>query len=465
MRKAELIKPIYKLALRKLYLGKSLGWSVNLYLLNLFRQLQMIVLRLKGTIKTFLLAMLIFSVVVACQSGKIYEPTLSLEAKEIAAIKTKVGEGLHPNTYIDAKEIAAIRTRVEAGEKPWKTAYEKMLLDANKALSVQPYSVTKNGGPKWGHDFSSERPYCGWKRVDGKKPDCRDGQINPEADRRDYEEAIALGNAVRDLGLAYAFTQDSKYADKGISLIRVWCLDKKTRMNPTFTNPQSQIELSITLPGMFYGADLLYNYSGWSAKEKKAFEDWVSAITGSAQYWSRTNNFENWRVNFIASAGSLIKNESLLNYAFARYKELIPIQMDEQGKMKKEIGRTKSLFYSLYAINAMTQVAEIARHYDVNLYDYTNESRGLKLAVDYYAPYAANPDSWDKEQIAPLKETDSVALYELAYSYWQEPAYLKVINYWGRPMIEKRILGDVSLTHANSFELDIEKNVANSAKE
>ncbi|NOX76666.1 MAG: hypothetical protein GXP17_08690 [Gammaproteobacteria bacterium] len=61
---------------------------------------------------------------------------------------------------------------------------------------------------------------------------CRDGQINPNADRGDYEAAIKLGDAVQDLGLAYAFTGEAKYADKAIGLIRGWSLDSTTRMKP-----------------------------------------------------------------------------------------------------------------------------------------------------------------------------------------------------------------------------------------
>jgi hypothetical protein len=355
-----------------------------------------------------------------------------------------------PNVYLSAEEIAAIKEQVKAGKEPWASAYRQMIGNADKALNGGTYSITKNGGPNNGHDYHTDGPYCGWKRVDGKDPDCRDGQFNSRADRADYSEAIGVGRAVRDLGMAYAFTNDKRYADKAIALIRVWTLDPKTRMTPKYTNPQSLIELSITMPGMFYGADLLGGYSGWPAQEKQDFHRWVAEFTTSAKSWTRTNNFENWRVNLIAASGALRQDKADLDYAFKRFKEIIPNQIDSKGQMTQEIKRKDSLGYSLYAINAMVQTAEIARQWNVDLYNYTTNGRGLKLALDYHAPYVASPSNWPHSQAHPY-DGNNAAIYELAYSYWEEPTYMKALQRWGRPTFETRILGAVTLTHANGL--------------
>ena len=173
----------------------------------------------------------------------------------------------------------------------------------------------------------------------------------------------------------------------------------------------------------------------------------------SALTWNRTNNFENWRVHFIASAGSLLKDETLLDYAFGRFKELVPVQIDERGRMIRELDRTNSLSYSLYAVNAMIQTAEIAKHQDIDLYSYTSDGNaGLEQALDYHAQFAASKEArgWPHEQISSLKALDNVALYEMAYAHWQKPEYLNVIEYWERPMTERRIHWHISLTHGHS---------------
>ena len=73
-----------------------------------------------------------------------------------------------------------------------------MVKNAETALDQEALTVTRKGPGE--HDYWTDSPYGGWNKVDGG-PDSRDGQINPQADRGDYYAAIALDNAVRNLGL------------------------------------------------------------------------------------------------------------------------------------------------------------------------------------------------------------------------------------------------------------------------
>ncbi|MEM8536143.1 MAG: alginate lyase family protein, partial [Chloroflexota bacterium] len=352
-----------------------------------------------------------------------------------------------PNVFMNASQIAAVKAQIQAGNQPWAASFDRLKKDADDALNKGPYSVSKNGGPNGGHNYRTEQPYCGWKRVDGKDPDCRDGKINPQADRQDYQEAIDIGAAVRDLGLAYAFTDDERYAERAAYLIRVWALDADTRMEPRYTDGQSNIELSITMPGLFYGADLISTSASWPESERRAFEQWTRDFVSSGRSWTGSNNFEWWRLVTVASGGAFLDDAETLDYAFDRYEKVMPDHVGEDGQMVKELGRTKSLMYSLYSLNAMTQIAEIARHNGRNLYDYTSGGNSLKQALDYHAPYATDQSSWGRQQIAPIEAKD-VAHYEMAYAYFGDQAYLDTLDEWGRPLYERRTMGWVSLTHA-----------------
>lgn len=358
----------------------------------------------------------------------------------------------HPNMYLDAQEIEAIKAKVQAGEEPWASAYDQLIANANNALSMTPRSVTDNGD---GHDYKTDDPYT------------TDGVYDPNADRTDYYNAIQVGHAVRDLGLAYALTQDSRYADKAIQLINTWAVNPDTYMTPKAKNngPATPghgsggvIELFITIPGMFYGADLIYNYPGWNPADKQAFFEWARTIAYDAKDQIYQNNFENWRHVFLASAAALTDDSALLNYVFDRYREVLPTQIEPSGLMHLEYTRTRGLSYSLYAINAIIQTAEIARHHGVDLYTYMAPTGdgpvGLKTALDYYAPFALNPDLWPYQQITPIVAADNMALFELAYSFWPEEIFLNVIERWGRPMDETRIMGPVTLTHGNGVALE-----------
>lgn len=229
----------------------------------------------------------------------------------------------NPNVFINQAEIDAIKAKIAANAQPWKAAYDKIVSEANSALNQSPLSVTFQGNSS--HSYKTDSPYnwsnnmpspCGSTHCDG--------QINPQADRGDYEAAIALGEAVRRLGLGYAFTGNSNYADKAIDLINAWALDSVTYMNASYGNTQSRIELSITMPALFFGADLIWNYPGWDSGERAAFASWVDSFVSTAHSWSATNNFENWRMVVIASGGALIGDSAEMNYAFDNWKALIP---------------------------------------------------------------------------------------------------------------------------------------------
>lgn len=351
--------------------------------------------------------------------------------------------------FVNRDDIAAIKKHIQEGLEPWASAYTQMIEDADKALEQESVTVTRKGDGR--HEYWTDPPYRGWNKVDKTGPDARDGQINPESDRGDYMAAIALDNAVRHLGLAYAFTDDPIYAKKAVDLLRVWCVDAKTYMEPKLTNGQSPIELYITMPGMIYGGYLVLESGVWDKGVKDGWLDWVRAFSSDVRAVEHTNNFENWRLVLLSTAGVTLGDQALLDEVFEKWRSIIDWQMSPGGGMVHETGRTKSLDYSTYALNAMSLTAEIARQQGVDLYGYTlDDGRGLEFTLDHHAPFVVNPETWPHEQIAPYKG-DNAAIFELAYARFQKPEYKAAIERWGRPMFEKRIMGPVTLTHGVAF--------------
>lgn len=345
--------------------------------------------------------------------------------------------------FFDSSDVNRIKRDVEAGNEPWASAYSHAIELADKAMDQEPVTVTRKGPGR--HEYWTDSPYGGWNKVDGG-PDTRDGQINPQADRGDYYAAIALENAVRNLGIGYVFTNDERYAEKAIGLIRTWCLDAKTHMTPELTNGQSPIELFVTIPGMFYGGGLCEESVSWKSGEWDAWLDWVGKFTTSVCEREFTNNFANWK-NVLLAISAIVRDDSAdLDEAFDQWRGLIPDQVAEDGHLTREIGRTKSLDYSTYALNAMVLTASIASRRGVDLFSYEIEGKCLEKVLDYHAPFVVDADAWPYEQIAPYKG-DNIALFELAYAWKQKPAYRAAIEKWERPMYEHRIGGPVTLTN------------------
>lgn len=335
----------------------------------------------------------------------------------------------HPRIYLNQSEVNFIKTKLN--QEPWQSAYNALISEANSLLSQGPWSVTFGGSSS--HNYQDE------------------------PNREDYIAAINVGKAVRSLGLAYSFSGNPVYAERAIYLIDVWALDPATYMNPHYTTWQGIIELSITMPGMFYGADMIYNYPGWNENDREDFLQWVNDLGVKFTTLSSVpdNNFDNWRCVLVGSAGVLTHDAGLMNFAFNRYKYNVPRHIDDYGHMIKEWGRGSGLGYSTYSMNALIQVAEIANNQGINLYAY--DSSRLKLAYDFHAPILASTDptaAWiaatGKSQV-PDYNGDNVASYELAYNYWRDVDYEAVINRWGRPMYDGRTMGGTTLTHGVGF--------------
>jgi len=405
--------------------------------------------------------------------NKGFYATLLVSLFLVSSLTTAIAHDQHPNTLINAEEIAAIKAKITitedsgvitvTGEEPWRSAAEKMMRQAKAALGISaPYfSVTYGGDNSNLANCANVRIYCTGKFYDGNNQyDSNNG-------------AIPVTEAVRDLGMAYAFSGEAKYADKLIQLVRTWALDEKTGMLPRFSNNQSRIGLFPTMSGFIYGVDLAWNYPGWLDADRVAFKAWVSTFANNAKDLGipqNPQNFVNWRIAFVSIAGAFTGEQALLDFAFDLFKEIIPGQISGDGRLGQESGRNNKgswggIGYSVYAMHAMTLAAEVARHQGVDLYNYTSNGevggKGLRLVLDYHVPYLAKPVPGGNpfavgENPVILNGKHGLGIYELAYSQWQDPEHLSVLEFWGRPF-EMRFwaLGIVTLTHANRFELDL----------
>lgn len=384
--------------------------------------------------------------------------------------------------FLDNNEVSIAISRKNT--EPWKTAYNQFITTANSKLTMPTKSVT-SGGPA---------PPTGDKHSYYSSP--------PGGDRTDYNAAMDVCKAVRDLGLAYVFTNENKYADKAIQLINGWCLDgwNPTSSNPDGINPNSTgtymrptwwytasgipnqnrqqlIESYVTFPSMFYGASLIWGYSGWNSSQKDKFKNWVTRYLKNPHSvgltcdsaWSQ--NFDSWASVFGLSAAIIIDDMTEFNWNIQRWKNLPDCQQDTDGSFPNERGRGEGGWaYSMYNLVAWVTAAEIARHKGVDLYGYKAAGgKGIELALDFHAQYVTRaitnykPTGWpytgctqsDTSKCRGVGCSDDAggALYEPAYKYFPtKTAYKNAILYTinntcGRPKTDTRTMGPVTLTH------------------
>jgi hypothetical protein len=343
--------------------------------------------------------------------------------------------------YLSDGHMDAARRRVESGQPPWPAAYAQLLASADASLSQQPLSIRDNGGS----------PFF---RQDGAYLPGQDGVRDTAANHRSSHLAAKLSHACMDLALAHRFTGEAKYADKALLLIHAWCINQNTRMFPT------GFVVDAWTPGGAYGGDivlfhsmhnlflagyLLGDYPGWNLSARAGVRRWTKAMLDPQRevmfYEGREmyNNWEDARLLYLADGALLLDDCDLLLAVFDRWRRIIPMKMTDEGELHRETMRTRSMHYTLFALNSAVHVAEIARQHGVDLYGYHVNGRCLKKAVDYAAHYLLHMDEWTFRMIEPLAQDASaprhLGLFEMAHARWGDRRYLDVINAWGgRPV-------------------------------
>ena len=363
----------------------------------------------------------------------------------------------HPCVFSSPSDVAAIKLKVAAHEEPWYSARTYTVSRADTYLGKTPESVVDNGGGLTGdpHLF-----------------------VTDSGHRDDYLKAMRMGQACTYLGLAYAFAGNTAYADKLIQLANAWCLDPATCMKPLCFNfgphvaglpAGSATEIYAPVSGIIHGADLVWDYAGWAPDKRAQFAQWVRDLCLDAAGRSEATDYRaTWREVLVAAGGALLDDPVLMNVAFAEFKQLLPGQVEAQGRLAYRFS-TNSLSISLYGIDAMTMVAEIARRHGEDLYTYTPDgNRSLKLVYDFHALFARNSIStWVNAGHGPQSEQLTAvmnAFWELPYSRFQSDAYGAVVTQWGRPMDEIRVLGCTTLSHGELWRLTAPTNAPPVAK-
>jgi len=314
------------------------------------------------------------------------------------------------------------RAALRAGDSALAPALGRLEREANAALALAPVSVTqKTRVPPSGdrHDYLSFGPYW-WP--DSTKPGGlpyvrRDGRRNPEAARDSDSPRLArLTEAVTALGLGYWFTGRAPYAAHAAELLRAWFLDPATRMNPN-------LEFGQGVPGRWPGRGtgiidthrlvavvdavrLLEGSAAWTPADDAALRDWFrrylawlqTSRNGRDERAAR-NNHGSWYDVQVADFALFDGDTAAARAAVERGKAHIA-EIRADGRQPRELARTRSLNYSAFNLDALTSLAELARHVGVDLWHYAAPDGGsIRAALDFVAPYADLRRPWPYAQI------------------------------------------------------------------
>jgi hypothetical protein len=373
-------------------------------------------------------------------------------------VATTLGAAEPVRVYHAARPGALEKTRalIAAGDETARQAFKKLVADADKALLVEPPSVTaKAKVPPSGdkHDYLSLAPYF-WP--DPSKPAGlpylrKDGQVNPESRDEAANDTLRmrlLGKSVETLGLAYHLTKDERYAAHAARMLRVWFLAPETRMNPHLRYAQAVAGKNDgrgtgILESRYVGfaadaAGLLQDSAAWTESDRRQFDqwlgvflDWLLTSAPGRDEAAAQNNHGTWfDVQAVQIALALgrhdVAKRILQDVPVKRY----GVQIKADGRQPLELVRTTSFGYSCYNLEAHAMLANFGDHLGVDLWRARSGEGSFRVALDFLTPYLETPPArkWPYPQIKAEGAEEMLPVLRLAALAYRDPAYEALIT-------------------------------------
>jgi hypothetical protein len=347
-------------------------------------------------------------------------------------------------TRVDWLERA--KSQIAKRDKLVLSSFEALKRRADRALNVTPRSVThKTTTPASGskHDYISMGPYW-WPdptKKDGLPYVRKDGMRNPEVAGNgfDSDRLVAMANDVRDLSLMYFFTSEKKYAEHAVKSIRTWFLDPSTRMNPNLRFGQAILGIvegrgtglidSRHLTQVIDAAQILALDSSINESEYKALQKWVGEFAtwmtdsdaGQEEFAAYNNHgmfYDAQLAAFYRFSGQPAKARRVV---FNSITLRIMAQIDREGMLPHELGRTRPFHYTSFSLLAAAQLALVADALDsakpgvnglsaearsgdscryrifqcpIGYWEASVDGRSLKRAIAQLAQFVNDPTLW-----------------------------------------------------------------------
>ena len=359
--------------------------------------------------------------------------------------------GTFAQSILDAAHLSYAKQHLD--EPAYSQSFKALLAQADRDLQLKPLSVvTKDYVPSSGtkHDYVSLARYS-WP--DETKPDglpyvMRDGVSNPELEKYDRNKLSTMANAVYRLSLAYYFSDDERYAQKATELLRVWFLDKATRMNPNLRYAQHipgkydgrcyGVIDGYSFVDMLDGVQLLERSRSFTARDAKALKAWFTELMTwlrthpQALEESRQKNNHSTAYDVQVAAYALytghkrVFDEILTAFPQRR----IAKQIEPDGSQPYELRRTLAFGYSQYNLTHIIDFMLMAKHQGIDIERYcVAGDHSFFKAMDFLAPYMGKTvDQWPYKQISDWDGRQQEMAKDFYRAYTLDNNYKNYLN-------------------------------------
>ena len=363
----------------------------------------------------------------------------------------------HKKSYlIEYEALENQKLLIKDGDKDAVKNYNQLIQKADSLFTLGSFSVVhKTGVPpsKSKHDYMSIGPYW-WpnpETADGLPYIRKDGEKNSET-RNNFTDYVEKDNflvAIKTLTKAYYFSDQKKYADKGLELINAWFLEDATKMNPNLNYGQY-------IPGISEGRcfgiiefggitevikflELAKDRNLLAKKTEKGMFNWFTAYStwlqnsklGKEEATRKNNHATHYDLQLLNILIYLNKTAQVKEYLSTITKARIFSQIEPDGSQPLELARTKSFSYSVMNLHAFLELAILGKKVDVNLWDEeSKDGRSIKKGYQYMLPYVAKEKEWEFQQIKDRKNSEEKLIRDLQYisNNFKEYSFDKILQ-------------------------------------
>ncbi len=261
----------------------------------------------------------------------------------------------HPGGLVTSGEWDTIDSKIDANLYPWAEAFDSMMEDADAALGETGHAIATLNIPGY---------YANPSAHDAAKL------------RLEIDAQSAYAAAV-----AYRLTDDTDYADKAKEILNDW-----SYTNTAITGTDGRLVSAYVGVGLINAADLIKDYSGWSAADKTQFGDWLTNVT--LPVWDSitfTSNWRDWSLYAQIASYQFLDDETAMASEVNQLKTQIDVSIADDGFLPDETTRGQnSLWYHYFALTSMTAAAEIVKNATgEDLFHWTSPNgRSIKQALD-----------------------------------------------------------------------------------
>lgn len=313
----------------------------------------------------------------------------------------------------DTENLKTLKSRSDS------PLYQNIVNGGNYFLTQMPVAVTRKGQSFSGeyHNYESLSFYTWPNPEDPNGPwVTRHGYINPQYKEFDFERLLTLQAAARYMALSYYVTRDQRYHEGLQRWIKAWFVDEETCMYP-------QMEYAQVRPGEYgnHGTpwgiveaysllDVLESYQ--LVNDLKPFDKEIDA---KMHDWTRA--FSNWLMTSNAGKAECRMGDmhsiayDVILYYFSAFNndkkvmknitkgfvERLNSQIDEEGKMPREMAGQRVFHDHLYNIQHIVDFCMMQKRQGKNYYH--QQKKLIDRAVLFLLPYLKAPETFPYTQV------------------------------------------------------------------